>query len=88
MAVISLNAHQVFASILTTKTVLANVFEVIGFKMVKKIVPMDPMRVSGYILLIYFCVITSFDEFCKGDGQKSDVRDRLDLSALPIIEFL
>ena len=55
MAVISLNAHQVFASILTTKTVLANVFEVIGFKTVKKIVRMDPMRVSGYILLIYFC---------------------------------
>ena len=32
-----------------------------------------------------------FSWFCfsfKGDGQKSDVRDQLDLSALPIIEFL
>ena len=48
MAATSFNAHRVFASIPTTTTVTDNVFVVIGFTMAKRIVPMDPMKVSGY----------------------------------------
>ena len=54
----SSDVHRVFASIQITTTVMNNAYVVIGSKMGKKTVQMDPMRVRlySYIFELSFCI--------------------------------